>query len=373
VLHRDIKPANILTDKYGQPALTDFGIAGQVAAINDDDDVMLSVPWAPPEIVDVSGDGKAGVRSDVYSLGATLWHLLTGRSPFEVDGHNSYEKLAERIRTLPVPAVGRDTPPSLDRLLRWAMDKNPDSRPESAERFALELREIERELGLPQTPMVLEDQHNPVATEVRPPKDLIAPTRFRPPPTSLRPRLAPPTSYRPRPAQAVVPQQDPVKVTQLRQVISAPSEPPVEPPPRRRAWPLALMTAATVAAAVIVGIVIMSGERSPATTTRPSTTAAEPEQDAGVLGQNLPPGKPAIAAKRLNGNTVQFTWTYSARLDNDTFRWQTQDGKVTGTATAPSVDLTVPTGSRACLQVKVIRADGGNANADWSPAGCEQP
>ncbi len=374
VLHRDIKPANILTNKYGEPALTDFGIAGQVAAIADDDDVMLSVPWAPPEVVDVSGNGKAGVWSDVYSLGATLWHLLTGRSPFEVDGHNSYEELAERIRAKSVPPVGRGAPQSLERLLRWSMDKNPNARPESAERLALELREIERELGLPQTPMVLEDQHGPVAIPVKAPKDLVAPTRFRPPPTSIRQPRSQPTSFRPRPAEPVVPQPDPVKVTQLRRVVAPVPEPTVEPPRRRRIWPVALTGVGAVAAAVIVGLVIMSGGETPAATQpSTSTTAAGPEQDAGVLGQNLPPGKPAIAAKRLNNNTVRFTWTYSAQLDNDTFRWQTQDGTLTGTTTTPTVDLAALAGSRACLQIKVIRADGSNANTEWSPVGCEQP
>jgi hypothetical protein len=124
---------------------------------------------------------------------------------------------------------------------------------------------------------------------------------------------------------------------------------------------------------VTLGLVIMSGGQTPPATTQPSTPAAGPEQDAGVLGQNLPPGKPTIAAKRLNDSTVKFTWTYSAQLDNDTFRWQTQDGKLNGTTTAPTVDLTALSGSRPCLQVKVIRADGSDANTEWSPAGCEQP
>ena len=96
MLHRDIKPANILTDEYGEPGLGDFGIAGDMTAI-DDSDLGVSVPWSPPELLYATE--TAGVRSDVYSLAATLWHLLVGRSPFEIpNGDNSQFALMKRSR-----------------------------------------------------------------------------------------------------------------------------------------------------------------------------------------------------------------------------------------------------------------------------------
>ncbi|HEY0640102.1 MAG TPA: serine/threonine-protein kinase, partial [Pseudonocardiaceae bacterium] len=157
ILHRDLKPANILVDEYGQPALADFGIAGQVAA-GGRDGVGMSVPWSPPEVLDeAEPDRRALFRADVYSLAATLWHLLVGRSPFaDPQGDNGIEAITRRVRSDPRPRTGRaDVPPSLDALLVRAMAVNPLARPESALAFAHELQAVEQELGLQRTRTVL--------------------------------------------------------------------------------------------------------------------------------------------------------------------------------------------------------------------------
>ena len=133
IIHRDIKPANVLVSQYGQPGLTDFGIAGRGGHAEDvDEDVGVSVPWSPPEVL--YGLSNGDPRSDVYSLAATLWHLLVGRSPFEQPGgDNSAYALMPRIRAVPVPPTGRaDVPVSLERLLAHAMAKDPGSRPQTA-------------------------------------------------------------------------------------------------------------------------------------------------------------------------------------------------------------------------------------------------
>jgi hypothetical protein len=152
VLHRDIKPQNILTDSYGEPALTDFGIA---TTTGGDGPEGLSVPWAPPEIL--YGTGPGDQRSDVYSLGATLWHLLAGRSPFEqTGGDNSAFALMGRIKADPPPSTKRaDVPGSLERLLRQAMAKDPAARPQSAMELIRGLQSVEQELRLPLTHPIL--------------------------------------------------------------------------------------------------------------------------------------------------------------------------------------------------------------------------
>ncbi len=151
VLHRDIKPQNILTDSYDEPALTDFGIA---TTKGGDGPEGLSVPWSPPEIL--FGTGPGDERSDVYSLGATLWHLLAGRSPFDAAGDNGRPALMRRIKSDPPPRTQRgDVPDSLERLLRQAMAKDPAARPQSAMELIRGLQSIEQELRLPLTQPVL--------------------------------------------------------------------------------------------------------------------------------------------------------------------------------------------------------------------------
>ncbi|MEP6798449.1 MAG: serine/threonine-protein kinase, partial [Lapillicoccus sp.] len=158
IIHRDIKPANVLVNAYGAPGLTDFGIAGRGGPEQDSGDTGVSVPWAPPEVL--YGHNNGDIRGDVYSLAATLWQLLVGRSPFEVPGgDNSAYALMPRIRSHPLPQTGRaDVPESLERLLAQAMSKDPSLRPASAIALARALQEIELELQLPKTPVVVLDE-----------------------------------------------------------------------------------------------------------------------------------------------------------------------------------------------------------------------
>lgn len=159
ILHRDIKPANILTSDYGRPGLTDFGIAGNAG--DGTEAVGMSIPWSPPEIT--GGQGASGTAADVYSLGATLYTLLAGRSPFEEPGgRNSTLDLLGRIERGDPPPTGRpDSPASLERLLRQSMAKNPADRHSSAAELARALQAIEVERQLAVTPLeVREDRQH---------------------------------------------------------------------------------------------------------------------------------------------------------------------------------------------------------------------
>lgn len=152
ILHRDIKPANILTSEYNRPGLTDFGIA--TSSHDDNEAEGMSIPWSPPEVV--NGEASSGVGADVYSLAATVYTLLAGRSPFEeVGGSNRSFDLIRRIDRGNPPPTGRDdVPESLERLLRHGMSRSPLDRPGSAVELARMLQSVEIELGA--TPTMLE-------------------------------------------------------------------------------------------------------------------------------------------------------------------------------------------------------------------------
>ena len=153
VLHRDIKPSNILLTAYGHPVLSDFGIAASLTVAKEEDSVGLSIPWSAPEVL--LDETPGSVASEVWSLGATVYSLLAGRSPFEVPGgSNSSTDLMSRIaRAKPQPIGRADVPASLEQLLKRAMSRRPELRPASALDFVRELQVIETELGVSQTPI----------------------------------------------------------------------------------------------------------------------------------------------------------------------------------------------------------------------------
>ena len=153
VLHRDIKPGNILITAYGHPVLSDFGIASSVYQGDDTTAVGLSVPWSAPEVIRETTTGTTA--SEIWALGATVYSLLAGRSPFEVPGKdNSPGHLAGRIlKSKPQPIGRDDVPPQLEALLLKALSKNPIDRQHSAVEFARELQQVETSMGLAQTPL----------------------------------------------------------------------------------------------------------------------------------------------------------------------------------------------------------------------------
>ncbi len=105
LLHRDIKPSNILLDAHGEPRIADLGLSRRVerGAVETTDSEILGTPnYMSPE--QVQGSAQMDCRSDMYSLGATLYHMLTGRLPFQADSimETLRKQLSER---LPDPRV----------------------------------------------------------------------------------------------------------------------------------------------------------------------------------------------------------------------------------------------------------------------------
>ncbi|MET1043421.1 MAG: serine/threonine-protein kinase [Microbacteriaceae bacterium] len=151
VLHRDVKPSNILTTAYGHPVLSDFGIAATLSQSHGEGAIGLSIPWSAPEVL--LDESAGSVESEVFSLAATVYSLLAGRSPFEVPGgSNTSADLINRItRGKPQPIGRADVPGSLEQALLRGMSRKPENRPSSVLELVREFQAVESELGVPQT------------------------------------------------------------------------------------------------------------------------------------------------------------------------------------------------------------------------------
>jgi len=154
VLHRDIKPSNILMTAYGHPVLSDFGIAASLSESEPQEVVGMSIPWSAPEVLLDETNGT--IESEVWSLGATVYSLLAGRSPFEILGSdkNGASDLIGRIDKAKLAPTGRtDVPATLERVLARAMSRRPEQRQASVLELLRELQQVESELGVGQTPI----------------------------------------------------------------------------------------------------------------------------------------------------------------------------------------------------------------------------
>lgn len=148
LLHRDVKPSNILRTVTGNPVLSDFGVAAARVFSVDDDRIAMSIPWSPPEII--SEDIVGSVSADIWSLGASVYSLLAGRSPFERegDGANTPEQLQRRIRKANYTSIDRqDVPAELETVLARSMSLRAVSRQSSAMVFGQQLQQVQRDLG----------------------------------------------------------------------------------------------------------------------------------------------------------------------------------------------------------------------------------
>ena len=140
ILHRDLKPGNILIDSDGEPYLTDLGLARQVGSdshLTRTGAVVGTPSYMPPEQAAGSGDITTAV--DVYSLGAILYELLTGRPPFR--GDNVMVTLMQVIHDAPErPSLSISTDRNLEMVAMKCLSKSPADRYVTAEAMADDLQ-----------------------------------------------------------------------------------------------------------------------------------------------------------------------------------------------------------------------------------------
>jgi TolB-like protein/tRNA A-37 threonylcarbamoyl transferase component Bud32/Tfp pilus assembly protein PilF len=141
ILHRDLKPANILLDGRGEPLVSDFGLAKWLDTTSDLTHT-LTIFGTPGYIAPEQANGSAGKitpAADVYSLGAILFHLFTGRPPFLGEHalaviQQAAEKPAPKLRCL-VPTLDRD----LETICAKCLEREPNARYRSAADLAEDL------------------------------------------------------------------------------------------------------------------------------------------------------------------------------------------------------------------------------------------
>ncbi|QNG20867.1 protein kinase [Rhodococcus triatomae] len=186
VLHRDVKPANILLTDYGEPQLTDFGIARIAGGFETEAGVLTGSPaFTAPEVLE---GGEPTIASDVYSLGATLFCAVTGHAAFERRSGEQVVAQFLRITSASTPRLSdEDIPVSVSAVVADAMAVEPERRIPDARELGERLREAQRVEGLSVHPLPIPDGatvrpseitgRHPLAPSTAPPTPG---TRFRP-------------------------------------------------------------------------------------------------------------------------------------------------------------------------------------------------
>lgn len=175
VVHRDIKPANIMRTASGQVKLLDFGIARMKKdrSLTEAGHAVGSLYYMSPEQIKGS---EPDPRSDLYSLGVTLYEMVTGRRPFQ--GDSEYSVMVAHLEQTPLAPVEivPGVPPALSDIIVMSMAKDPAQRFQTAQAFAGALRSM-AQAGAPSAPPAT---HTMIAPPPLPPP--LPPPQFAPTP-----------------------------------------------------------------------------------------------------------------------------------------------------------------------------------------------
>ncbi|PBC53792.1 serine/threonine-protein kinase [Rhodococcus sp. ACPA1] len=314
-LHRDIKPANILLTDYGEPQLTDFGIAHIAGGYETATGGFTgSLAFTAPEVL--NGESPTA-RSDVYGLGATIFSLIAGRAAFERKTGEELVAQFVRISSQPVPDLrAQGIPDGVCAVIERAMATNPAARPPTAEEFGHELQAAQRHIGLRSDAMALAPLETVQTTEAhRSESGADGYRRIRYEGSDSGQRLW-------------------VEPSQQLQPDSHPSGPPLWPPTGPPPWPPAVgpgsvgeprtgRRAVLTALALVVALVLAGGGYLVLRETTGPGTAGPTVQDAGAPPAVDPtaawrPVEDARVARQQTATTVAdgTIWVFGGLDDN---------------------------------------------------------
>ncbi|WP_339350670.1 serine/threonine-protein kinase [Bifidobacterium indicum] len=365
IIHRDIKPGNFLITEQGLPVLADFGISASTYGTSRAKG--LSIPWAAPEVLAHRSGGSEA--SDIYSLGASLFGMLTGRSPYEYGYQVADEdQLAQAIILQDLPTLLRgEASPEFERVLGRAMAHDRDDRYYTALDFGRDMQEIQQEFYGHMTPFVgdgidpfPDGGHGGQGTGQGTNADL----------SGLRGGTgARGNGGRPGRGDLRSGSDRPSALTEKKTPGGSKKRGPLS-----RGWarPALVAGAAILAAALIslvVGLVVLPGRdsiKAGTTTTAPGneTSTAIPEEPGtrGDTGDHAPVPSVVEGKGTYQGSTVTFTWRNPDPKAGDTYTWHLlgdQGGGHGSSAQTGETRAVIPQaeGGQTCISVSLVRAD----------------
>src|SRR6266699_3738421 len=163
VVHRDIKPQNIVINSKDVVKITDFGLSRsrETVTLTQSNVFMGTAYYIPPE--QAESGRSADTRSDLYSVAAVLFEMLTGRPPFE--GETAVDIVVKHMNEK-VPSICRirtDLPPELDQFMQKAMSKSPDDRYITPKEFIAAIEKIQKRIQATQPKGRASVEYNPSA------------------------------------------------------------------------------------------------------------------------------------------------------------------------------------------------------------------
>jgi phosphate ABC transporter phosphate-binding protein len=377
LVHRDIKPANLLLDRSGQVRLTDLGLARflgnamrnhNLTQQFDPNSVLGTLDFIAPEQADNSS--AVDIRADIYSLGYTLYYLLTGKMPFG-DGSAAQKLMWHQLRhPEPISSMRREVPAELETVFRRMTEKSPADRYQTPTEVADALLPLVGEPIPPPSPQEMPKfQATTYQLGLSPPPtpDVLAtpPTSTAPPtpsPTDTPAADRPPAKGSPPPVPWRAPKPPKSGSHVLASLPAArssalPGDPPSKsgtdstaaPPPRRVRWPYYAGLAA-VLLAIGIGVVASrpGGKGNPTPVLPPPPPNGQPDRGpetkkppeprvtpkAGPTDPVPPPGATAGSSFALTGAGSSFV---APMMDRWAREYKQRTGKTLGYTQSNSV------------------------------------